>query len=381
MRVAINAEQLFHPSPGGIGRYTAQLLRLVPEVRPDVEMVPVTGRHSRASVVEVLGAAGADGGTVRRAAVQAWPTAAMYEAWVTLGRPRLRGIDGASVVHAPSVAVPPASGRPLVVTVHDAASLVFPEGFTARARRFHRLGLAAAARRADAIITVSGAAAEELVARTGIAADRISVVPNGVDPPAAAPDVEARVLEAMGLGDRPFVLWVGSLEPRKGVGTLVAAMAELRRRGAGVRADTVLAGYDGWLHDDLVDGSDRLVLGASLRQLGRVSEAQLWALYRRADLFVFPSAHEGFGLPVLEAMSQGLPVVASDIAALREVAGRSAVFVGSRRPGAWADAIEGLLGDVATRRGLGEAGRIRSRSFTGRAMAAATHAVYQAVGS
>jgi glycosyltransferase involved in cell wall biosynthesis len=382
--VAVNAEQLLYRSPGGIGRYTAQLLTVLPAVFPDCRMVPITARHERGEVETQLAASGVAIEARQQAAVQALPAPLLYEAWVRWGRPRLRGVDGVDVIHAPSVAVPPRGGVPLVVTVHDAAPELFPEAFTARGRRFHRLGLAAAARRADAVITVSRAAADEIVARTPIPADRIRVVPNGVDPPERddrTPASDATALERLGLAGRRYVLWVGSLEPRKGVGTLIRAMSILARRGGAPDTLTVLAGYPGWLNEDLLPAEDRAALGSSLLQLGPVSEADLWALYRNATLFAFPSRHEGFGLPVIEAMSQEVAVIASDIEVMREVAGPAAVLVPAGEPVSWADAIEGLLGDPAARLRLGRLGAERSRLFTAAAMAGATRAVYQTIGS
>lgn len=329
----------------------------------------------------MLERAGVDPAVRERLAVQPLPRPALYEAWLRLGRPRLRLSGRPALVHAPSAAVPPSPGCPLVVSIHDAAPELFPDTFSARSRRFHRLGMDAAAQRADVVITGSQAAADEIVGHSAIPGDRIRVVPHGVDPPPADPVADRRTVERWGLGAAPYVLWVGSLEPRKGVGTLVAAMAELRRRGAGADVHTVLAGFEGWRQEGLVDASDRDVLGPMLHQVGRVSESELWALYRHATVFAFPSRHEGFGLPVLEAMSQGVPVVASDIPVLREVAGAAAVLVAPDQPQPWADAIAGLLGDEAARSHLADTGRQRSRSYTVEAMVASTRHVYQTVGS
>jgi glycosyltransferase involved in cell wall biosynthesis len=380
LRVAVNAEQLLYRSPGGIGRYTAQLLTLLPAAFPDCDLVPFTARHRAGEVDEALADQGVPPKTRARAVPQPLPQPILYATWVRFGRPALRGVDGAALVHAPSLAVPPVAGRPLVVTVHDAAPELFPAAFTRRGRRFHQLGLAAAARRADAVITVSQSAADEIVAHSAIPSDRIVVVPNGVDPPPADPERDAALLDRFGLAGRPYVLWVGSLEPRKDVGTLLAAMVEIRRRGRGDVA-TVLAGYQGWLNDDVESAEVRGALGPGLQQLGRVGEGDLWALYRGATVFALPSRHEGFGLPAVEAMSQGVAVVASDIPALREVTGGAAELVAPGAVGAWADAIDGLLGDDAARERLARDGRDRSRAFTGRAMAAGTYAVYQQVGS
>jgi glycosyltransferase involved in cell wall biosynthesis len=380
VRVAVNAEQLLYRSPGGIGRYTAQLLTVLPRLYPGDEVVPFTARHQRGQVHAALRAAGVDPTTLGRAAVLSLPRPVLYEAWLGMGRPRLPRLGGVQLVHAPSVAVPPNPGVPLVVTVHDAAPERFPEAFPARGRRFHRRALAAVARRADLVLTVSAAAAEEVTQYSAIRANRIRVVPNGIAPLAVSRERRLDILAGWGLAGRPFVLWVGSLEPRKGVGTLVAAMARLRSGRTTGSADgpqLVLAGYPGWLSDDLFAPADRDALGPALRQLGTVSEEALWSLYAEASLFAFPSRHEGFGLPVLEAMSQGAPVVAADIPALREIAGGVARLVPPGDVEAWAAAIEDVLGDEAERERLGAAGAIHARNFGVDETIAAVHAVYQ----
>jgi glycosyltransferase involved in cell wall biosynthesis len=381
VRVAVNAEQLLYRSPGGIGRYTAQLLTVLPAVFPGDEVVPFTARHPRESVVAALVGAGAGPAAVRSSVALALPRPALYESWLSLGRPRLPRLHGAQVIHAPSVAVPPRSSVPLVVTVHDVAPELFPEAFPRWGRRFHRRGLAAAARRADVVITVSASAAEEITSHSSIGAERIRVIHNGVSPLVIPPEEGQAVLAARQLAGRPYVLWVGSLEPRKGVGTLVAAMAELRRRQPDRELQTVLAGYDGWLGDDLIDGADRASLGPSLHQLGRVGERELWTLYGSASVFAFPSHHEGFGLPVLEAMSQAVPVVASDIPALRELTAGTALLVNPGDVKGWANAIEGLFQDDKESRDRAAAAQARSRLFSSAAMVSATRAVYREIAS
>ena len=388
MRVAVNVEQLLHDSPGGIGRYTARLVSLLPTLFPGDEVVAFAARHSTDALRAAAEGAGLAGGG-RGIVSLPLPRPLLYDAWHVLGLPPLiaagGGLRGVDVVHAPSVAVPPGSRVPLVVTVHDVAPALYPESFSRRGRRFHAQGLAAVARRADLVIAVSEAAADEIVRHSTIPAGRIRVVPNGLD---AVEVTEARrraTLARFGLGDAPYVLWVGSLEPRKGVGTLVAAMARL---GAGAPAGRppeaprlVLAGYPGWLSDGLIDPGDRAVLGDRLRQLGRVGEADLWGLYAGATVFAFPSRHEGFGLPVLEAMSQRVPVVCSEIPALREVAGDAARFVPPGAVGAWCEALGDLLGDEGARAHLATAGHARSRGFSWDRTVRATHRLYDEVAS
>jgi alpha-1,3-rhamnosyl/mannosyltransferase len=157
-------------------------------------------------------------------------------------------------------------------------------------------------------------------------------------------------------------------------------MAQLARRL--VRASSpapalVLAGYPGWQNSSLLPAADVARLGQSFRQIGRVTEAELWALYAGAAVFAFPSRHEGFGLPVLEAMAAGVPVVASDIAPLREVSGDAAVLVPPGDAGAWAEAIEALLADGPRRAQMAAQGRRRAELFSWASTAAATLAVYR----
>jgi glycosyltransferase involved in cell wall biosynthesis len=373
VRVAVNAEQLLYHSPGGIGRYTAQILSGIPRLFPDDNVVAFTARHPRRTVNAALRAAGA----TDQATILGLSRPVLYEGWLRLGRPRLPKSLNADLVHAPSVAVPPHPGVPLVVTVHDVASELFPESFPRRGRRFHRHGLRAAERRADLVLTVSEAAAADIAEHTSIGEDRIRVVHNGVDPMPLDDASRSRVLRSLGLTDRRYVLWLGSFEPRKGVGTILAAMAELRRRRTDPEVQLVIAGYEGWLEDGLVESADRAALGTSLRQIGRVNEEELWALYGGATLFAFPSRYEGFGLPVVEAMSQGTAVIASDIPAMREVSGGAARLVSPSEPEEWADAIEELLDEDKERLRLAEAGVARSRELPLESTLRGIRAVYQ----
>lgn len=345
---------------------------VLPRLFPGDGIAGFVALHRRGEVDVALARFGLAG---LRPHVLPLPRPLLYDAWHHLGLPPLT--FAADVVHAPSLAVPPRRKAPLVVTVHDAAPDLFPDAFTRRGLRFHRAGLAAAARRADLVVTVSQAAAEEIAGHSALRPERIRVVPNGVDPVAVPDERREAVVRAGGLADRPYVLWVGSLEPRKGVGTLVAAMARLHRRG--VRARLVLVGYEGWLGKGLVAAADRDELGPDLVERGPVADDELWALYAGASVFAFPSRHEGFGLPVLEAMTQGTPVVCSDLAVLREVAGDAALRVAAGEVGEWAEAIGGLLADPDAARRFGEAGRAHAAAWTLERSVRATRAVYEEV--
>ena len=277
------------------------------------------------------------------------------------------------LIHAPSPAVPPFEGVPLVVTVHDAAPVTMPEATTRRGRSFHTRGFAAAAKRARLVIAVSNVAADEIAANTPIPRDLMRVVPNGVD-----------LARATAGGRRPCGAVVsGSTAARtcSGSGRSSRARTSARCSTRSPRLDEsdvphrlVLAGEEGWLADD--DAPLRR-LGDRVKLLGRVSERDATALYAGADLFVFPSRHEGFGIPVLEAMAQGTPVVCSDIPVFREVAGDAARFVPVDDVAALADTIGALLGDAAARDALVARGLEHVQAFSWERCADATIAVYR----
>jgi glycosyltransferase involved in cell wall biosynthesis len=380
MRVALNLEQLLQPAPGGIGRYTAELARLLPALPSgdgeDITLVPFVARHRRDEIESRLGEFGLDGVDP---VVLRLPRPLLYDGWHLFRRPRLvrpRRLNTVDVVHAPSVAVPPKSSAPLVVTAHDAAPILFPETYPRRGRRFHAQGLAAAAKRADLVITVSHAAADELASHTAIRRELIRVVPNGVDLEIAGDDAVDAVRRQYELGNTPYVFWVGSLEPRKNVGLLVDAFARWASH-TDLPHLLVLAGPAGWVEDQASVLAPARRLGDRVRTIGRVGDPALSALYRGADLFAFPSRHEGFGIPVLEAMAQETPVLAADIAALREVASGAAVLRSPDDPEAWVAALDNLLHDDAEQSRLSKAGRERAQGYSWTRCAEETRAVYR----
>jgi len=393
MRVALNLEQLLQPAPGGIGRYAAELARVLPTLAASgdgaadggadggaedrVEVVPFVARHPDAAVIAAMRAAGLGPATALR-----WPRPVLYECWNRLGVvdpvAYLPGAASVDVVHAPSVAVPPRRRVPLVVTVHDAAPMRFPETYPPRGRRFHESGVRAAAARADAIVAPTAAAADEIAEYTAIARDRIVPIHHGVDHTVATDAEVTAARAALGLDDRPYVCWVGTLEPRKDVGVLIDAFARVVARDDPPHR-LVLVGPSGWLDGAGAAASRAAALGDRVRFAGSVPADRLRALYRGADCFALPSRHEGFGLPVLEAAAQGTAVLASDLPVLREIAGSAARFVPVGDVDAWADALGGLLADAGARAALGAAGRTRAAEFTWERSARAHLAVYRSV--
>lgn len=379
MRVGLNLEQLLQPVPGGTGRYAAAIARLLPVLFPGDTVVPFVARHPRPAVESALRRFGVD--AAAEAVVLALPRPFLYDAWHLAGFPaparRAPSLAACDLVHAPSPAVPPRGGLPLVVSVHDAAFELFPEAYPRRGLRFHRQGVAAAARRADLVLTGSRAAAEEIAARTPIPADRVRVVPYGVDLVAATDAEVAATRQRYGLADGPYVLWVGTLEPRKNVGTLVRAFGAVARAPEPPPHRLVLVGPGGWLRRGLLPEEELARVGDRLRVLGHVPEADLRALYAGAELFCLPSLHEGFGLPVLEAMAQGTPVLCADVPALAEVSDGAARLAPPLDVEGWSAALHELLQDAGLRSALAGRGLARAGELSWERCVRGTRAVYE----
>jgi glycosyltransferase involved in cell wall biosynthesis len=347
-RVGYTLEQCWHPVPGGTAVAALELAR---ELRAlgGVELVGISAWHRSPPPAPWRPPV-----PVRR---QPLPRLALYEAWHVLGRPRVRGVD---VLHATGMAVPPRSA-PLAVTVHDLSYVAYPEHFSRGGLRFFRQALRRTRERADLVLCSSLATLEHCAAE-GFERERLRHVPLGVRAePAGAGDV-ARVRGAYGLAG-PYVLWTGTVEPRKNLPRLLEAFASLPHE-----VELALVGPPGW--------NEELPPQAGVRTLGFVPGDDLRALYAGAEAFAFPSLLEGFGFPVLEAMAQGTPVVTSRGTSTEELAGDAAVLVDPRDADGIAAGLARLLDDRALAAELAERGRARVAAHTWRRTAELTAAAY-----
>ncbi len=286
--------------------------------------------------------------------------------------PSLFRREGIGLYHSPVYALPAggAQGTALVLTVHDLVAEVFPDALSWRHRQaFRRTFRSAAA--AQRVITVSATTRRDLVAHYPLDEARIVPVPNGVasaltEPPPAA---------AVATPSRPFVLYAGGLDPLKNVSLLPRVLSRCRERG--LRLALVLAGEEGPRRHALLRDAGALGVQESVEFLGYVDDGTLAALYRAALAFAFPSRYEGFGLPPLEAMAAGCPVVSTPCGALPEVLGDAALFAGPDDVDAWTGAIERLAVDPAGRARWISAGRERARAYTWARAARETVEVYR----
>ena len=364
--VAINVDQLFYKVPGGIGTYVRQLISSVREARPDLELTAFHATFEDAPRVNLDGMPTVE---IERS------IRALYPLWNLTGWPPLpEKLAEADVVHAPSpVAIPPVRrGQKLVVTVHDLAFKLFPEAFPRSWRLLHQSGVRRAARDADAVIAVSRNTAEDLVKLARMDARKIHVVPLGGSIAVGTEDPKP-LLDGLSI-PRPYVLFVGTLEPRKNVLRLIRAY---RRIAPAVPHALVLAGPRGW-HTESIDLELAQPGPGKIIRTGRVSEDELDALYRGADAFAYTSLYEGFGLPVLDAMTRGIPVVTSNTSSLLDLAGEAALRISPGSVGAIAGAMEAVLTDGALRTRLSAAGRERAREFSWDRTARETLEVYEA---
>lgn len=289
---------------------------------------------------------------------------------------------GLALLHGLAFALPLACACPAVVTVHDLSFFRYPQAFRRPQRAYLRWITRAAVRTAARVIAVSESTRRDVIALCGASAERVVVVPNGVTGefcPADAAETAA-FRRRKGLPER-FILFVGTLEPRKNLERLIEAYARLigRRSAANAAPALVIVGGRGWFYETIFARVARLGLTDRVLFPGFVPADELPWWYRAAELFVYPSLFEGFGLPVLEAMACGAPTITSNVSALPEVAGDAALMVAPDDTEVLVEAMARVLGEPALAAQLRAAGLRQAARFSWLRTARETAAVYRAV--
>jgi glycosyltransferase involved in cell wall biosynthesis len=367
VRIGIDARKLHD---FGIGTYIRNVLRQLARLDDRTEFVLLCRPDDAAALTSL-------GENFRPVA----ETSGNYSISEQLTIPLALKREGVSLFHAPHYVLPPLVPCRSVVTIHDCIHLMFPQYLPNRlALTYARASIAMAARRATRVLTVSESSKRDILRFVDVEPSKIDVIYNayderfGVEP--REEDVE-RVRERFQLHD-PFVLYAGNVKPHKNLERLIDAFQVVRKRGVD-NLKLVLIGDDISKYAALRRAVHRHQLHQHVRFLGFVPEETLAVMYRLASVFVFPSLYEGFGLPPLEAMASGTPVVTSNLSSLPEVAGDAAVLVDPYDPEAIADGMYRVLTDDMLRYSMRAKGIERARQFSWEQSVRRVHDIYQKV--
>ena len=356
----------------GVGHYTFELARALADIAPGDEFELVSPHPYVATA----------GGEEEQPPPNLRLTLAesgrlLRRRWWSLGLPLYVGRARLDLFHGTNYDVPLWGRCPSVVTVHDLSTLLHPETHEVHLARRARKRLPLMARRATAIITPSESVKRETCEHLGVSPGKVFVVPEAARrtfrPMPREETAEAR--RRLGVEDE-FVLFVGTIEPRKNLLTLARAFDEILR-ATPLRPQLVIAGKEGWLTDELFSYLRGAGVRERVRFTGYVSDRDLRALYSSCRAFVYPSLYEGFGLPTLEAMACGAAVVTSRIDSLTETVGDAALLVAPTDYRELAQAIARLLRDSGERERLSSAGLRRASAFSWEKTARATLDVYR----
>jgi glycosyltransferase involved in cell wall biosynthesis len=309
-----------------------------------------------------------------------WPTGKVpvRVLWEQIAAPFATQNVRADVIHGPVNVVPLARAGRSIATIHDLAFLAFPEQYPRGQRTYLKAMTSASAHRCGKVIAVSESTRRDVIERLNVAPDRVIAVPNGVSeefyPRAHSPELDA-FREANQLPAQ-FLLFIGTLQPRKNLLGLLRGYESL---AASERLPLYVVGSPGWMYADIFHEVQRLGIADHVRFPGFATSEALPLWYSAATAFVYPSFYEGFGLPVLESMACGTPVITSNVTSLPEVVGDAGLTVDPDYPDAIAEGIRTLLGDDDLRARLAERGMTRARQFTWKRTARETAAVYRDV--
>ncbi len=352
MRIGIDAHSA-HQRKTGIGVYTQNLVRALQAVDGANEYFLYgegTAKNLR---------------TVARIARE--NTYLPYKSWA----------DKLDILHVPGYGAPLVSHGTLVVTVHDLIGMIYPENLALMSRFYWGTWLPMVVSRADRIIADSLSTKRDLMRLLAVPESKIRVIALAADP-RYRPIKDATALHQLKKRfnlAKPFALYVGTVEPRKNLHRVIEAWARMRAR---VKAphQLVITGFQAWAYSEVSDLVRRLGIKRDVVFTGYVRDEELPLLYNASDLFIFPSLYEGFGMPVLEAMACGVPVLTANTSSLPEVAGDAARLADPMDTAGMADAMQEILEDGALRQRLSEAGQRRASQFSWDQTARETLSVY-----
>jgi glycosyltransferase involved in cell wall biosynthesis len=370
MRIALDGIPL-NQELTGVGHYTLELARALAIRSPADEVEIVSPLSFIPSLVE-----GSKNGQPPNLQFVQANVGVISRHWWTIGLPRYVQKRGFDLVHGTNFEVPIWKKCPTVLTIHDLSLLLWPQVHEkARVRRARRR-LPLMARAATMIITPGESVRAEVCQHLKISPAKVVAIPEAqrsvFRPLAQEETLEVR--KRLGIAD-DFLLYVGTIEPRKNLLRLVQAFKDIAPERAG-KLQLVLAGKTGWLTQDVFDFVERSGMDRSIKFTGYLGDEELCALYSSCRAFVYPSLYEGFGLPPLEAMACGAPVIASRIPSIEAVTGQAAWLVDPENASELASSMRDLVGDRARQRELSLAGLARAAEFSWAETARLTQEVY-----
>ncbi len=373
IKVAFEATALLGPR-SGVGEFAYGLLTRLAEEETDVDAFAISWRKRHLLKDELPQGVG----FIDRV----MPARPLHLLWDSFDVPKIELLVGGSydIVHGSNFFVPPSRSARRVVTVHDLTPLHFPEMCLAPVLKYpHYIAKSIA----DGVFihTPTEFVKREVMEIFGAQEHQVFAVPHGVPTDAynalevVSDEFVARIVEIV--AGRKVLLAVGTIEPRKGYGEFLSAFSLLQRK----RRDLVLivAGVKGWGWDEFEVKRSMLADSNAVVVLGRVSDVERKWLYDNATVLIFPSVYEGFGLPTLEAMAQGLPVICSNAGATVEVVGDCAVVVDGHDPAVWSDVIEEVVDDSDFRTDLSRRGKVRAKTFTWERSAREMRMIYRTI--
>ena len=303
----------------------------------------------------------------------------LYRLWYRLRLPiPVQWMIGqVDLFHSPDFVLPPvAKGIPTVLTVHDLSFAHYPEVYTPALVSYLNKVVPWSVTRASHILADSKATKEDLVQLWNVRPEKVTVLYSGVNSrfqPVTDPPKLQQMRTRYKLGERPYILSVGTIQPRKNYQMLIRAFAKV---AAVLPHNLVIAGGKGWLYDDILDEVNRQGVDGRVLFTGFVDDDDLPTLYSAASLYVFPSLYEGFGLPLLEAMACGVPVINANTSCLPEVAGQATVQIDPQDEAGWAVAMQAVLQEETSRAEMIEKGFVQVKKFEWERAAEELLAVY-----